>query len=277
MRGPPVRAHGFWRSVSGALLALALVGCPRSADRERSHPPPLEASGPAQSALAPAPAPPAAFAERSRERARLVERIEAQGIHNERVLAALRKVPRHTFVPATYADEAYDDAPLPIGHGQTISQPFVVAFMTEAVSPRASDRCLEIGTGSGYQAAILAELCARTYSIEYLPGVARFGKRNLRDLGYGPGRVALRVGDGYRGWPEAAPFNVIVVTAAPEHVPQPLLQQLAVGGRLVIPVGGSSGIQWLETWSRDRTGALSHHRTLPVRFVPFLGDAAVSP
>lgn len=287
MRGR--EAQGLRRPVVAALLALLVGGCPRSADRERGRPPPLEASSASHvaggtldaRASLPAPALAPAFRERASDRARLVADIRAQGVHDKRVLAALRKVPRHAFVPAAYAGEAYDDMPLPIGHGQTISQPFIVAFMTEAVAPQPTDRCLEIGTGSGYQAAILAELCARTYSIEYLPAVARFGQHNLRALGYGPGRVALRVGDGYLGWPEAAPFDAIIVTAAPEHVPQPLLDQLAVGGRLVIPVGTNSGIQWLETWTRRRAGggpgAFDHHRSLPVRFVPFLGERGSAP
>lgn len=199
----------------------------------------------------------------------------ARGIRDARVLAALRLVPRHRFVPATLRASAYEDRPLPIGHGQTISQPYVVAFMSEAAAPAAGDRCLEIGTGSGYQAAILAELCASVHSIEYLEPVARAGERNLRDAGYGPARIALRVGDGYRGWPEAAPFDVILVTAAPERVPPPLLDQLAVGGRLVIPVGAQDQGQDLERWTRLRAGseraAFRVERLLGVRFVPFLG------
>ncbi len=222
---------------------------------------------------------PIAAAERQAERDALVDRaLVAEGIRDPRVLAAMRRVPRHEFVPAASQAEAYADRPLSIGHGQTISQPFVVATMTEAAAPRATDRCLEIGTGSGYQAAILAELCGRTYSIEYLAPIARFGEQNLRRAGYPEDRVALRVGDGYHGWPEAAPFDVILVTAAPERVPQPLLDQLAVGGRLVIPVGPQSLGQDLERWTRLRAGrgtdAFRVERLLGVRFVPFLGDGA---
>lgn len=284
MHGPGGRASRLWYSVLGALLSIS--GCTKKPDSERGKPPPLEASRPAGQASGPEAAakPPTragAFEERKRERDALVDDIAAQGVHNARVLAAFRRVPRHAFVPGALARAAYDDTPLPIGHGQTISQPFIVAFMTEAVAPRATDRCLEIGTGSGYQAAILAELCARTYSIEYLPAVARFGADNLRALGYGPARVQLRVGDGYRGWPEAAPFDAIIVTAAPDHVPKPLLDQLAVGGRLVVPVGGRWDVQWLEIYKRVRAGnapaALEHHRSLPVQFVPFLGDAGTAP
>lgn len=280
MRGPRVQAPR-WRIAAVGVLALLLGACPRSTDQEQSPPRPLASQQGSSATPAPAAERGPAFRERTRERRHLVDDIAAQGVRDRRILAAFRAVPRHAFVPAAYAREAYDDAPLPIGHGQTISQPFIVAFMTEAVRPRPTDRCLEVGTGSGYQAAILAELCARTYSIEYLPAVARFGEANLRALGYGPERVQLRVGDGYRGWPEAAPFDAIIVTAAPDHVPEPLLDQLAVGGRLVIPVGSRAGIQWLEIWTRlgkgSGPGTLRHHRSLPVRFVPFLGDAGAPP
>jgi protein-L-isoaspartate(D-aspartate) O-methyltransferase len=208
----------------------------------------------------------------------LVQLLEEQGVMDQRVLQALRTVPRHEFVPDDVRSMAYADRPLPIGHGQTISQPYIVAAMTEAAAPEPTSKCLEIGTGSGYQAAVLAEVCGEVYSIEYLPMVAKFGERNLRRLGYGPKRVHLRVGDGYQGWPSAAPFDVVVVTAAPEKVPPPLLQQLAVGGRLVIPVGPEDDVQFLERWTRARQGsgpdALDRDRLMGVRFVPFLGDAA---
>jgi protein-L-isoaspartate(D-aspartate) O-methyltransferase len=219
-----------------------------------------------------------AFQERTAERERLVKHaLEGEGIHAPNVLQAMRKVPRHSFVPEASRAEAYANRPLPIGYGQTISQPYIVAAMTEAVRPTRGDRCLEIGTGSGYQAAVLAELCERVFSIEYLPGVAAFGEANLHALGYTAPRVMLRVGDGFQGWPEAAPFEVIVVTAAPEEVPKPLLDQLAVGGRLVIPVGPREGVQQLERWVRLRTGsdseAFRREILMGVRFVPFLGDA----
>ena len=221
----------------------------------------------------------AAFAERQTRRDRMVdETIVARGVTDVRVVTAMRKVPRHRFVPPAQRDLAYEDRPLPIGDGQTISQPYIVAFMTQAARPSPNDRCLEIGTGSGYQAAVLAEVCADVFSIEYLPSVAARGERALRSLGYGPDRVHLRVGDGYRGWPEQAPFEVILVTAAPESVPPPLLEQLAVGGRLVIPVGRQSGAQGLERWTRRQPGskreAFKVDELMQVSFVPFLGEAA---
>lgn len=217
-----------------------------------------------------------AFDERRPERRALVEMLAAEGIADRTVLRAMRKVPRHAFVLPMLDSLAYADRPLPIVGGQTISQPYIVAFMTEAAMPTENARCLEIGTGSGYQAAVLAEICKHTCSIEYLPEVARFGEKNLRELGYGPDRVSLRVGDGYAGWPEAAPFDVILVTAAPEQVPKPLLRQLAIGGRLVVPVGPSGDRQELERWTRLRAGedaeAFHVEMLLPVRFVPFAGE-----
>jgi len=215
----------------------------------------------------------AAFEERRTEREHMVRAtIASAGVRDPRVLEVMRRVPRHRFVPDAVRSEAYADHPLPIGWGQTISQPFIVAFMTEAVAPTPSDRCLEIGTGSGYQAAVLAELCKKTYSIEYVPELARFARENLTALGYA---VELRTGDGFHGWPEAAPFDVIVVTAAPEEVPEPLLDQLALGGRLVIPVGEQRGSQKLALIRRKAAGngalALERRELADVRFVPFLG------
>jgi protein-L-isoaspartate(D-aspartate) O-methyltransferase len=269
------------RALLGLALLLALAGCPKREGTERAGPSsPTGGSGGLASApvLAPGDALPPAFGERARDRERMVrDDIAARDVRDDRVLGAMRRVPRHAFVPESSRDLAYADRPLPIGSGQTISQPYIVAFMTEAARPRATDRCLEIGTGSGYQAAVLAELCQKTYSIEYLADVARQGEKNLRALGYAEDRVELRVGDGYRGWPEAAPFDVILVTAAPERVPEPLLEQLGNQGRMVIPVGSKDGAQELERWTRIAAGpgpdAFERKRLMSVRFVPFLGDA----
>lgn len=221
------------------------------------------------------------FAERLDERLALAAGLARQGTRDERVLAAIRRVPRHAFVPPARAAEAYQDKVLPIGAGQTISQPFVVATMTEAARPEPGDRCLEIGTGSGYQTAVLAEVLGKVHSIEFLPEIAGVGEGNLRRAGYGDDRVQLRTGDGYEGWPEHAPFNVILVAAAPERVPPPLLAQLALGGRLVIPVGSQAENQVLERWTRVAEGsgqdAFLRERLLDVRFVPFLGAGSVSP
>jgi len=221
---------------------------------------------------------PPAFGERSDERARLVDGIAERGVSDLAVLRALRTVPRHAFVPESWSEHAYDDRPLPIGHGQTISQPSVVALMTEAARPERSDRCLEIGTGSGYQAAVLAEVCAKVYTIEYLAPLAEQARRALRQSGYGPERIELRTGDGYVGWSEAAPFQVVLVTAAPESVPRPLLDQLAVGGRLVIPVGAKDEVQNLELYRRRAPGrgadSVEKKTLIPVRFVPFLGEGS---
>jgi len=183
-----------------------------------------------------------------------------------RVAAAIARVPRHRFVPAQYAASAYANRPLPIGHEQTISQPFIVALMTELVDPQPADRVLEVGTGSGYQAAVLAELVARVYTIEIVRPLGERAAQVLRELGYG--NVETRIGDGYRGWPEAAPFDAIVVTAAPDHMPQPLLDQLAPGGRLIAPVGARSGTQQLQLLRKDAKGGIVTRSVLDVRFVP---------
>ena len=202
----------------------------------------------------------------------VAEQIEARGIRAPEVLAALRAVPRHRFVPAEVRASAYDDGPLPIGHGQTISQPYVVAFMTDAARVKAGDRVLEIGTGSGYQAAVLDAIGARVWSIEIVPALADWARQALQATG--ASRVVVRAGDGTGGWPEEAPFDAIVVTAAPAEVPQALLDQLRVGGRLVIPVG--SGAQELVRYTRTETG-FDREPLLPVRFVPMTGAAQQRP
>jgi protein-L-isoaspartate(D-aspartate) O-methyltransferase len=197
----------------------------------------------------------------------VARQIEARDVRDPRVLAAMRKVPRHLFVPPSMADEAYDDHPLPIGEGQTISQPYIVALMTEMLGLKGGERVLEVGTGSGYQAAVLAEIAGEVYSIEILEPLARQAGATLGRLGYGGVRV--RAGDGYLGWPEAAPFDAVIVTAAPDHVPQPLLDQLKVGGRLVIPVGDF--YQELVVCTKSAAG-VSRRGVIPVRFVPMTGE-----
>jgi len=196
------------------------------------------------------------------------DQLRARGIRNAKVLAAMGRVPRHEFVPPPLHALAYADHPLPIGHGQTISQPFIVAFMTEALNPASTDRVLEIGTGSGYQAAVLAELAREVYTIEILEPLSARAQKALGGLGYQ--NIRFRVGDGWSGWPEAAPFDDIIVTAAPEKIPQPLLDQLKVGGRLVIPVG--SFFQDLLVLTKPATG-LEKRNVIPVRFVPMTGEA----
>jgi protein-L-isoaspartate(D-aspartate) O-methyltransferase len=205
----------------------------------------------------------------SAARRRMVsEQIEARGVRDPRVLDAMRRVPRHLFVPPGLRARAHEDNPLPIGEGQTISQPYIVAFMSEAARVRPGDRVLEVGTGSGYQAAVLSALGARVFSIEILPSLAELGRRNLEAAGFAD--VSVRTGDGYRGWPEEAPFDAIVVTAAPDEIPQPLLEQLKPGGRLVIPIG--TGNQELIRVTRTESG-FERASLLPVRFVPMTGEA----
>ncbi len=192
--------------------------------------------------------------------------IEARGVTDPLVLEAMRSVPRHRFVPGDYAEYAYADTPLPIGYGQTISQPYIVALMSEALGVAPGDRVLEIGTGSGYQAAVLAAMGVETYTIEIIPGLAERAAATLADIGY---EVAARSGDGYFGWPEHGPFDAIIVTAAPDHVPQPLADQLGPGAVMVIPVGPIGAVQTLWMFSVDEAGQLRGESLGPVRFVPF--------
>ncbi|MCX7893413.1 MAG: protein-L-isoaspartate(D-aspartate) O-methyltransferase [Burkholderiales bacterium] len=205
-------------------------------------------------------------------RASTRETASATGVRelSERVTAAMGRVPRHEFVPPSLAAQAYANRPLPIGAGQTISQPFIVALMTELAAPGPGSRVLEVGTGSGYQAAILAELAGEVYSIEIVESLARRAGETLGRLGYR--NIRLRVGDGYRGWPEAAPFDAIVVTAAPDHVPPALVEQLKPGGRLVIPVGPQSAVQELMVIEKLPDGRTVETRKLPVRFVPLVRE-----
>ena len=200
-------------------------------------------------------------------RARMVEvQIKGEGIRDSAVLAAMNRVPRHRFVLAEYLQHAYADSPLPIGLEQTISQPYIVAYMTEAAMLSPSDKVLEIGTGSGYQAAVLAELVKDVYTIELLPELAQRAADVLKELGYA--NIHARTGDGYAGWKEHAPFDAILVTAAPDHVPPALVEQLAVNGRMVIPVGTDE--QELRVLTKQSNGKVIEKRVLPVRFVPLV-------
>jgi protein-L-isoaspartate(D-aspartate) O-methyltransferase len=193
-----------------------------------------------------------------------------RGITNSRVLAAMGQVPRHELLPVEVRALAYSDHPLPIGHGQTMSQPYVVAYMTEKLDPKPSDRVLEIGTGSGYQAAVLSELVAKVYTIEIVEPLARQAALDLKRLSYT--NVQVRAGDGYKGWPEAAPFDAVIVTCAPDHVPQPLVDQLKEGGRMIIPVGPAhdQSLYLLE----KKGGKVKQRAVLPVRFVPMTGESS---
>lgn len=201
-------------------------------------------------------------------REKMVEtQIKARGVKDPRVLSALLKVERHLFVPKEFHSSAYSDQPLPIGEGQTISQPYIVALMTELLELKGDEKVLEIGTGSGYQAAILAELAKEVYSIEIVESLATSAKKLLQELGYQ--NIQVKVGDGYLGWPEVAPFDAIIVTCAPDHIPKPLIEQLKEGGRMVVPVGTYS--QELKKIVK-RSGKIETTDILPVLFVPMTGE-----
>jgi protein-L-isoaspartate(D-aspartate) O-methyltransferase len=245
--------------LNAAIAAALILQCAPSLSERRKAP----ATG--EAAIADS-------AEQRRSRAEMVrEQMAARGIRDRRVLEAMRTVPRHLFVPPSMVPYAYQDTPLPIGYGQTISQPYIVAFMTEALELRPRDRVLEIGTGSGYQAAVLARLCREVYSIEIVAPLGKQAAERLQRLGHADVRV--RIGDGYAGWPEAAPFDAVIVTAAPERIPETLIEQLRVGGTMVVPVG--VGVQSLVRLRKTPQG-LKREMLLPVRFVPMVkGEAAV--
>jgi len=196
----------------------------------------------------------------------VTEQIISRGVTDQQTLRAMRKVPRHLFVPEEYKNEAYDDNPLPIGYGQTISQPYIVALMTEVSKPSADKKVLEIGTGSGYQAAVMAEITDKVYTIEIVPELARESAERLKKMGYT--NITGKFGDGYKGWPEHAPYDIVIVTAAPEQIPQPLIDQLAENGRLVIPVGAPAAVQELILIEK-KNGKIEKNRLTFVRFVPF--------
>jgi len=197
--------------------------------------------------------------------------IKGRGVKDRQVLAAMGRVPRHLLVDDSYRNTAYADHPLPIGEGQTISQPYVVALMTEALALKPTDRVLEIGTGSGYQAAVLAEIVREVYSIEIRRLLAERAAARLKELGYA--KVRVRYGDGYFGWEEHAPFDAIIITAAVNHIPPPLIRQLKVGGRLILPLGSTGFYQTLTLVTKGKGGELDVRQLDPVRFVPMTGEA----
>jgi protein-L-isoaspartate(D-aspartate) O-methyltransferase len=207
------------------------------------------------------------------ERERMVrEQLKGRDVDDPRVLAAMLRVPRHKFVPEHLAGSAYSDNALPLTLGQTISQPYIVGYMTQALSLQGNERVLEIGTGSGYQAAVLAETCAEVFSVEIVPELGRQARSVLESLGYR--NIRLKIGDGYRGWEEFAPYDRIIVTAAPDHIPEPLLEQLKTGGRMVIPVGSiEQELMLLEKSDRG----IVNKTMIPVRFVPMTGAAQKKP
>ncbi len=205
----------------------------------------------------------------ARQRKRMVEeQIAYRGVKDKRVLEAMESVPRHVFIPEETRSYSYYDQPVPIGFGQTISQPYIVAFMTELLQAGSDDVVLEVGTGSGYQAAILARLVKRVYTIEIVNDLGKEAQNRLKTLGYD--NVEVMIGDGYKGWPEHAPFDAIIVTAAAEHIPQPLIDQLKPGGRMVIPVGRVYAVQDLMLITKDASSKVIKESIIPVRFVPLL-------
>jgi protein-L-isoaspartate(D-aspartate) O-methyltransferase len=212
-----------------------------------------------------------AFKERVKERHEMVaEQIAARGVKDPNVLRAMRIVPRHAFIPLSQQLYAYGDHPLPIGEGQTISQPYIVAFMTEALKLRSNSRVLEIGTGSGYQAAICAEIAREVYTIEIVEALAKSADKKLKELGYK--KVFVRAGDGYFGWKGKSPFDAIIGTAAAERIPPPLLEQLKLGGRMILPYEDDTGFQYLVLITKDNKGNVHKSNVMPVRFVPMTGQ-----
>ena len=250
------------------LSALTLLACKRGAGEKTAR-----ATEAAQATMDPdatvSSSPPEEDPRMTQRRQELIDKLKADGIEDPRVLEAMNRVPRHELVPERLEDMAYLDRPLPIGEDQTISQPYIVALMSQAADIQPGDKVLEIGTGSGYQGAVLAQLTDNVYTIEIVEPLARRARADLERLGYASD-MQFRIGDGYAGWPEAAPFDAIIVTAAPPEIPEPLKQQLAPGGRLVIPVGDS--YQELRVLER-RGDELIDKKLIPVRFVPMTGEA----
>lgn len=284
--------HGFRTMVRAALGATGIFvvsavvpgcssdsreqGVPSESQRSAGSPSEVSPTSSVNAEKADVVSPPRPSPERGSEpvyrhrRQRMVDdQLRGRDITDARVLDMMARVPRHEFVPNDLRDSAYSDSPLPIGHGQTISQPYIVALMTQLAQPKPDARSLDVGTGSGYQAAVLAGLVRKVHSIEIVPALADGARRRLKRLGLD--NVEVRCGDGYRGWPEHAPFDVIIVAAAPDHVPQPLVDQLAPGGRLVIPVG--QPFQSLLVVEKTADGRVIQQTVAPVSFVPMTGEA----
>lgn len=210
------------------------------------------------------------FSERSEDRHRLVEKgVKGRGVTDKETLEAMRYVPRHLFVPENRRDEAYQNRPLPIGHGQTISQPYIVGYMTQLLDLQKGEKVLEIGTGSGYQAAVLSEITPHVYTIEIVEELGKRAREHFDSLGYDT--IKTKIGDGYRGWPKYAPFDAIILTAAADEIPQPLIEQLKPGGTMVLPVGESGLTQNLLKVTKTKDGEIKTEKKLPVRFVPMTG------
>jgi len=263
-------------------ICFVVLGCERSSTPAFSEPPvpgveprstpsstsqPEEADADAASAWAK----PRSDERVGERRAMVRNQIEARGVEDRDVLAAMQHVPRHWFVPDTGQSHAYDDRPLPIGDGQTISQPLIVAMMTAALQLTPDSKVLEVGTGSGYQAAVLSEITPHIYTIEIVKPLGERAITTFKKRGYTT--IKTRIGDGYRGWPAFAPFDAIIVTCAPDHIPQPLVEQLSVGGRICIPVGSQRGYQELLVVTKQEDGSLKRTSMIPVRFVPMTGEA----
>lgn len=263
-RRPPAR-----RALVPITASLILAGCDRP-PASASSPPTSTASAPA-TASASSPAPPRTDELREQRHRMVAQQIAARGVRDSRVLRAMRDVPRHWFVPRGLRSRAYDDGPLPIGHDQTISQPYVVALMTELLAVKPGDKVLEIGTGSGYQAAVLSELTAHVFTIEIVEPLAKQTIDLLREKGYA--MIQARIGDGFRGWPEEAPFDAIIVTCAAPRPPPALVEQLRVGGRMVIPVDTDLWGQDLLVMTKKADGTLDRRNVAPVAFVPMTGEA----
>ncbi len=262
-----VMVGGVWILKSGRDSAVTLASQDKKADSNQM---PADVNEKGEKVTRPDHNHPA-FKERIDERKRMVAiQILARDVKDPNVLKAMQIVPRHVFMPESQRRYAYGDHPLPIEHGQTISQPYIVAFMTEALKLRPGSRVLEIGTGSGYQAAVCAEIAREVYTIEIVEGLAKTAKERLKKLGYP--NVFVKAGDGFFGWPDKAPFDAIIGTAAAKRIPEPLLEQLKPGGRMIIPTGSAWGFQYLELVTKDGKGKIHKGKVMPVRFVPMTGE-----